>query len=267
MLHHLRKTNRNRVSVRRILLFACCLWLFPSTLCADAVWLKGGKVVRGKIVGETEHRLTIKTGESSSTSFLKREIRWVERDELPGWNLVKVEQVLGGEMVLLDNGERLRYIGIEVPKDLGYTVVREATAFNKYLVEGKVVGLELDVQHTDRAGNILGYVFIGDVFVNEELAKLGYAKARREGQNIKYEDRLLEAQNEARKDQRGLWKELSPEEEESEDKGFIASKKSRFYHRRSCPDARNIPEAELLSFESRQAAIDSGRVGCNTCAP
>jgi micrococcal nuclease len=53
----------------------------------------------------------------------------------------------------------------------------EATAANVELVQGKTVQLVKDVSDTDRYDRLLRYVYAGDVFVNEELVRLGYAEA------------------------------------------------------------------------------------------
>ena len=54
---------------------------------------------------------------------------------------------------------------------------QEATQANVELVQGKVVRLVKDVSETDGYDRLLRYVYVGDVFVNEELVRLGYAEA------------------------------------------------------------------------------------------
>jgi endonuclease YncB( thermonuclease family) len=81
----------------------------------------------------------------------------------------------------------------------------EATEANKRLVESKTVLLEKDVSETDRYGRLLRYVYMGDIFVNEELVKQGYAQASMYPPDVKYADLFIAAQREARAAERGLW--------------------------------------------------------------
>ncbi len=67
----------------------------------------------------------------------------------------KVARVVDGEEIQLDNGEKVRYIGVDTPetKHPGKPVEyfgKEAAAKNKKLVGGKNVRLEFDVQKRDK---------------------------------------------------------------------------------------------------------------------
>lgn len=93
-----------------------------------------------------------------------------------------VVAVIDGDTVevRLASGEtkRVRYIGIDTP-ERGETCGAEATDANRKLVEGKQVRLEKDVSETDQYGRLLRYVYVGEIFVNAQLVKDGYAEARR----------------------------------------------------------------------------------------
>jgi micrococcal nuclease len=66
--------------------------------------------------------------------------------------------------------------------------------------------LELDVQKVDPYGRLLAYVYLpgGEMFY-ETLLEEGYAQVATFPPNVKYVDRFLEAQREARAANRGLW--------------------------------------------------------------
>jgi len=96
--------------------------------------------------------------------------------------LVFVQRVIDGDTVVLANGDRIRYIGINTPelhhpqKGAEY-YAKEALNFNKELVLGKPVRLEFDKERFDRYGRTLAYVYLEDgTFVNKELVKRGYAR-------------------------------------------------------------------------------------------
>jgi len=76
----------------------------------------------------------------------------------------------------------------------------EATAMNKKLVGGKVVGLEKDVSERDKYGRLLRYVWVDDLnlMVNAELVRLGCAQVSTYPPDVKYVDLFLQLQREAR---------------------------------------------------------------------
>ena len=105
---------------------------------------------------------------------------------------------------------RVRYIGIDTPETVHPTrgeepYGKEACAKNKELVEGKIVRLEKDVSETDKYGRLLRYVWVGDLLINAELVRLGYAQVATYPPDVKYQDLFLQLQREAREAGRGLW--------------------------------------------------------------
>ena len=93
--------------------------------------------------------------------------------------LARVVHVVDGDTIRVEiNGQEIpvRYIGVNTPErdEPCYT---EATNFNRSLVEGRVVSLVRDQSDTDRYDRLLRYVYVGNTFVNEELAAEGYAEA------------------------------------------------------------------------------------------
>ena len=125
----------------------------------------------------------------------------------------KVTRVFDGDTVEIDNGESVRYIGIDTPETHHpYRPVeflgREATKVNKALVEGKKVYLEFDIQKRDRYGRLLAYVFLEDgTFINAELVRLGYAQTLTIPPDVKYTELFRKLTREARENKRGLWQE------------------------------------------------------------
>ena len=51
---------------------------------------------------------------------------------------------------------------------------------------GKKITLEKDVSETDVYGRLLRYVYVGDLFINAELIRLGYAREVSYPPDIKY---------------------------------------------------------------------------------
>jgi micrococcal nuclease len=121
-----------------------------------------------------------------------------------------VKTVISGDDVFLADGTRLRYIGIDAPetnlpkRDAVY-YGKDAYEFNKSLVEGREVRIETDVMEKDKRGRILGYVFVGDQFINAQIVKNGFAAAAKYPPNLKYQDILEAMEKEARSAKKGLW--------------------------------------------------------------
>jgi len=122
----------------------------------------------------------------------------------------KVVRVIDGDTIEIEGGVKVRYIGIDTPETVDprkpvQCFGKEASAKNEELAGGKEVKLEKDVSETDKYGRLLRYVWVGDLLVNEYLVKEGYAQVSTYPPDVKYQERFLAAQKEARENNRGLW--------------------------------------------------------------
>ncbi|HVF69169.1 MAG TPA: thermonuclease family protein [Xanthomonadales bacterium] len=125
----------------------------------------------------------------------------------------RVIEVRDGDTIEVDFGgskKTVRYIGINAPEtvDPRKTVQcfgREANNINKSLVEGQIVQLEKDISETDKYGRLLRYVYIGNIFVNQYLVEEGFAHSSSYPPDIKYQEDLDSAEEEARSANKGLW--------------------------------------------------------------
>lgn len=122
----------------------------------------------------------------------------------------KVVRVIDGDTVELEDGRKVRYIGINAPETNKDCFALEATLKNKELVEGKRVRMEKDRSETDRYGRLLRYVYVDDLFINDELVKGGYAYAKAYRPDTKLQEKFTNSQSEAMKEKRGLWGKCSP---------------------------------------------------------
>ncbi len=127
----------------------------------------------------------------------------------------KVIKVVDGDTIKLENGQTVRYIGVDTPETVDPRKAvqcfgKEASSKNKELVEGKNVRLEKDVSETDKYGRLLRYVYIDNIFVNDYLARQGFAYAKSYPPDIKFQSLFVEAQREASDANRGLWSSCTP---------------------------------------------------------
>jgi len=128
----------------------------------------------------------------------------------PGRTLALVLRAWDGNTILIDGGYSVRYIGVNTPgagmfrrpvEPFG----REAAERNAELVEGQQVELEEDATDLDGAGNLLRYVYIGDVMVNEQLLRDGLARVAPMGRNTRYSALLIAAEQDAQAAPAALW--------------------------------------------------------------
>lgn len=125
----------------------------------------------------------------------------------------RVTRVIDGDTVeAAYRGQNVdvRLIGIDTPETVHPSqpvgcLGKEASAFTTRQLSGARVRLELDVERTDRYGRLLAYVWVGDELFNEQIVSKGFAKVSTYPPNVKYEDRFLRAQRQARSNNRGLW--------------------------------------------------------------
>lgn len=117
----------------------------------------------------------------------------------------KVIKVIDGDTIEIEGGNQVRYIGIDTP-EIGSYYADEATNRNRQLVEGKSIKVERDILSMDKYQRILGYVYVGDIMVNEDLLKNGYANILIIEPDVKYRDKLSKAFDSAKINKVGLWK-------------------------------------------------------------
>ena len=91
---------------------------------------------------------------------------------------------------------KLRYIGIDTP-EMSAADGTAARAQNIALVSGRTVRLEQDVSATDPYGRLLRYVWVGDLLVNAELVRLGFAREVAYPPDTKNQARFAALQTEA----------------------------------------------------------------------
>jgi len=139
---------------------------------------------------------------------------------------ILVKRVVDGDTLLLENGERVRLIGIDTPElhvskklhrdaqNSGQDIKtiqgmgKRAADFTRDLVEGKRVRLEFDVERHDKYGRLLAYVYLVDdgTFVNAKIIEEGYASLMTYPPNVKYADEFVKLYQQARENNKGLWK-------------------------------------------------------------
>jgi micrococcal nuclease len=137
----------------------------------------------------------------------------------PDWGVTSgefeyVQQVVDGGTLMLGTGERVGLIGVNTPETVHPQKAveafgREASAFTKRMVEGKLVRLEFDPLSPgsgDGKDRTLAYVFLQDgTHLNAEIIRQGYGFAVSSSLPLRYQNEFRRLEGEAREQRRGLW--------------------------------------------------------------
>ena len=87
-----------------------------------------------------------------------------------------VREVIDGDTIVLNNGETVRYVGLDTP-EVNEPFYLEAKVRNVMLVQGRHVRVQVcDADPRDKYGRVLAWVTSGGTPVNETLVKEGLAR-------------------------------------------------------------------------------------------
>ena len=123
----------------------------------------------------------------------------------------RVQRVVDGDTLVLEDHTRVRLIGANTPESVKpNTPVQpwalEASAFTKQFVADGLIRLQFDQERIDKYGRLLAYVWVDDRMLNEELIRAGLAKWEPQYRySSPMKARFRAAQQEAQQAGRGLW--------------------------------------------------------------
>jgi micrococcal nuclease len=121
-----------------------------------------------------------------------------------------VVTVFDGDTIALDNGRKVRLIGVDAPEVESPYRKREpfgdeSRAYLSALILKKKISLVVGDPPKDRYGRTLAYVYLGDVLVNGRIIRDGWAFAYRKFHH-QWSDLFLVYEREARSRGIGIWK-------------------------------------------------------------
>lgn len=180
-----------------------------------------------------------------------------------------VARVQDGDTVLLEDGRKVRLLGIDTPElekdgrpaDFLAHKAKKALAD---LAEGKRVRLEFDELRYDRYGRTLAYLFLPNgVNLSRELVRQGLARVYTIAPNLRYREEFVAAQQEAIRARRGIWIQALKQDEPH----YLANKNSHILHRPSCPQGQKTAPANRVKIDSKTEALLQGYSPCRSCKP
>ncbi len=185
------------------------------------------------------------------------------------WPYLEVKFVYDGDTILLSNGEKVRYLGINSPEidhegGKSDPLAWEARRANLEILKKHRVRLEFDIEKRDRYDRLLAHVFMDDKrLVSEVMVLKGYAHVLRIKPNVKYWDRLLAAQRKSMKEGVGIWG-LKVKEDPA---GYIGNVESFVFHRKDCRFGKQTSVKNSKLFKKRNDAFFEGFSPCRRCKP
>jgi micrococcal nuclease len=207
-------------------------------------------IIKGKILVAGFFLLLLLSALCYAGSSGLHEVRWVD----------------DGDTVVLADGRRVRYIGINAPEvESDYSKAEpfgnEAKELNKNLVYLKKVRLEFDNEKIDQYGRLLAYVFLENgKLVNNAIVEAGYAYCLPRMPNTKYEEIFLKSQQKAIESNKGIWLNIN------DDSGrYTGNKKSKRFHVETCFYARKIDKKSIKIYTGKREAYMDGYAPCRKC--
>lgn len=181
----------------------------------------------------------------------------------------KVEHVLDGDTIILETGEKVRYLGIDAPEtghrgEPSQCHGRKAKEANARRVLGKKVALRYAGETHDQYGRLLAYVHGPDgACVNVELVRAGYAWIYRTPGAEDMFAELLGAQREAITKREGLWGACPVRTAPY----YIGNIGTYVFHRPRCPLGREMSVRSRVRFQGRWQPLYEGYHPCRSCRP
>lgn len=203
-------SNQNKwIATTGIVVF--CLFILASPEDSEPKQQINQESLRQELAQNTESQVNNSDSEARTQDVIPA--------VLGGDKLVALH-VVDGDTIKLNNGQVVRYIGIDTPETVDprkpvQCFGKEASAKNKELVEGKEIRLVKDTSETDKYKRLLRYVYVGDIFVNDYLVRNGYAHSSSYPPDVKHQEQFREAEQEAKENKRGLWADGACDAKES----------------------------------------------------
>jgi micrococcal nuclease len=189
--------------------------------------------------------------------------------ETSAQNWVAVRWVADGDTIVLKDGRRVRYIGIDTPEvaheDRPAEPMGEAAkSFNRKLVWERRIRLEMDRDRKDRYGRILAYVVREDgLFVNAELLRRGFAHVLYRFPNTARAGELLAVQREAMAQGRGIWRRIRKDERPVH--AYLGNRRSKRFHVYDCPRGNRMSAENRIWLKNQWAAFWEGYAPAKGC--
>lgn len=176
--------------------------------------------------------------------------------------------VVDGDTIYLDNGEKVRFVGVNTP-ERGVDGYITSKNFVQKLCLNKKVGLDIDdSKHFDRYGRTLAVVIVDGKNVNEMLLKEGLAEIMYMPPSEFYPYNWANDNTPTSSYQSSDTGSSGTSSQSSSDSGsYVGNSNSGKFHYASCGSVGKMSDKNKVFFSSRDEAINQGYVPCKRCNP
>jgi micrococcal nuclease len=122
--------------------------------------------------------------------------------ELPDGAIKLATKIIDGDTFLIEGGYSVRILGIDAD-ERGYPCYEPAKSKLEKFILNKEVRLEKGREDLDQYCRYLRYVFLDDKNISLELVKEGLAVARSSPEDLKYREKIAQAEKEAKENKVG----------------------------------------------------------------
>ena len=179
-------------------------------------------------------------------------------------------KVVDGDTIYLDNGEKIRFVGVNTP-ERGVEAYITSKNFVQKLCLGKTVGIDIDdSKHSDRYGRTLGVVIVDGKNVNEMLLKEGLAEIMYIPPSEFYPFNWANSNTHVADTHSSSSSSSSHSTESSSSStsgNYIGNSNTGKFHDSSCQSVSKMSDRNKVSFSSRNQAINQWYIPCKICNP
>lgn len=131
----------------------------------------------------------------------------------PGYGFYRVKTVYDGDTVVLEDGRKIRLLGINTPEvqhrdKMADAGGKEARLWLMNKLQHTKVRMEIDAEKTDKYGRTLAHLFTEEKeHINLSLVKAGLAEVSIYPPNLLYVNELVAAEKQAEKAKLGIWQQ------------------------------------------------------------
>jgi len=211
----------------------------------------------------------------------------------------KVVRVVDGDTVVITYQgklEKVRMLCVNTPESVhpdkkqNIPMGKTASNYTKKRLKGRYVDLEFEGPLRGNYHRLLSYLILDGENFNLELVKKGLSPYyTKYGLSKKYDQDFRDAERYARNHKLHIWGDpilaqkylrLKSKWGQSRSKAssstlivqkkewsYVASRKSKIFHRADAKCVKTISPHNLIGFKSREEAIASGRRPCKACRP
>lgn len=179
-------------------------------------------------------------------------------------------QVVDGDTIYLDNGKKVRFVGVNTP-ERGVEGYITSKNFVQKLCLNKKVGLDIDdSKQSDKYGRTLAVVIVDGKNVNEMLLKEGLAEIMYMPPSEFYPYDWANSNTHVA-DTHSSSSSHTPKSTQSTDSSssasYVGNANSGKFHESYCSSVSKMSEGNKVFFSSRDDAINQGYVPCKICNP